>query len=626
VIVGRLEPAVPAARTGVLYGQEPTIGTPTAESQAALTAGRRVASLSRLAAAAAAPFADRSRAAAAAPSPTDRAAAGSAPSPTDRAAAAAAPSPTDRLTGRRDDVTVCLSVQAVRPIAAHPAQRGDHTLPAQTRPASALPPASEGAAGVASELRTGTLSLFEVVLQGVATIAPAFAIIATFQFAVGQAGIAAPLVYLLAFVIVALLAITIGQLAKELPSAGGFSTYVSRAVHPYAGFLTGWIFLIWLPPACAIPAGYFAKAILEPELKSQWGVTVPWWLVTLAVIGVVAMIVYRGIAVSTKILVVLGVLEILIVVALAVSSGIDPGAGGFSLSPFDPGKATSVQGLYLGVVFSIFAFSGWEAVAPLSEETKNPRRNTPRALLGSVVVLGVFFLITSWLFIVGSGVDNVDGIVNATENPIFTLANRLWGGAWVILLLALLNSVIAVALGTFNSGSRTFFALGRTGALPRGLAKVDPKRGTPVNAITVQLAVTLAVFVFILLYGPEDAFALWGLTITLGLILTYIAVNIGVFRYFTTEARARFNPMLHAVLPLLGSLAVAWVFYKSVAPLPPAPGRYAPIVLGVWLALGIAILVFLKLSGKEHWIEEARRAAEIADEDEKPTTPGVAVS
>ncbi len=468
--------------------------------------------------------------------------------------------------------------------------------------------------GIKTELRTGALPLYQVIMQGVATIAPAFAIISTFQFTVGEAGLAAPVVYIIAFVLVFMIATTIGQLAKEIPSAGGFSTYVSRALHPFGGFLTGWVFILWFPPAATILVSYFCNAILEPELKSQWGITVPWWIATIAILVVAIIIVQRGIGISTRTLVGLGLLEIAIVIALAITAISSPGSGGFSAAPLNPANASSAQGLYLGVVFSIFAFSGWEAVTPVAEETQNPRRNTPRALLGAVTVLGIFFAITSWLFIVGLGTNNVNSIVGSTANPVFTLANRLWGGAWIILILALLNSVIAVSVACFNAGSRMFYALGRAGALPRALARVDARQA-PTNAFYVQIVATVGTLVFAAIYGPVDTFALWGLAITLGLILTYIAVNLGVIRYYRTEARARFNPLLHAVLPIVGSLAVGWVFYKSVSPLPAAPAKYAPIVLGVWLAIGVAVLIFQRLTGRTQWLEEARKGAEITEED-----------
>jgi amino acid transporter len=481
-------------------------------------------------------------------------------------------------------------------------------------------PVTRTSTEIRTGLKTGALPLYQVIMQGVATIAPAFAIISTFQFAVSEAGLAAPIVYVIAFALVFLIATTIGQVAKELPSAGGFSTYVSRAVHPFAGFLTGWVFILWFPPAATVLAAYFCKAILEPELKSQWSVTIPWWIATIVLLVIAIVIVGRGISISTKALVVLGLLEIAIVVALAISAVISPGPGGFSLAPLNPGNASSAQGLYLGVVFSIFAFSGWEAVTPVAEETQNPRRNTPRALLGAVTVLGFFFAVTSWLFMVGLGTHNVSAIASSSANPVFMLANRVWGGAWVILILALLNSVVAVSVACFNAGSRMFYALGRAGALPRTLGTVDARQA-PTTAFRVQIVATVATFIFACIYGPVDTFALWGLSITLGLILTYIAVNIGVIRHYLTEARAEFNPWLHGVLPVAGALAVAWVFYKSVSPLPAAPAKYAPIVLGVWLLIGVGVIVSHKVRGDDSWLVEARKAAELIEDDQPEPWP-----
>ncbi len=469
-------------------------------------------------------------------------------------------------------------------------------------------------------LKKGSLPLFHVVMQGVATIAPAFAIISTFQFAVGQAGLAAPFVYLIAFAIVLMIATTVGQLAKEVASAGGFSAYVSRALHPIAGFLTGWLFLIWLPPSAAILTGYFCEAVLEPQLKAEWGVTLPWWIPTLAIVALAVYLVYRGIALSARTVVALGLVEIAIVVVLALCALVSPGDGGVSLAPLNPGNASSGQGLYLGVVFSIFAFVGWEAVTPLAEETQDPRRNVPRALIYSVITLGIFFAITSWLFIVGLGTDDIAKIASAETNPVFTLANRLWGGAWVVLLLAMLNSVVAVSVACLNAGSRTFYALGRTGALPESVARVN-RDGTPTVALVVQVVVTAVLIGVCAVWGSANAFAVFGLTITLGLILAYVAVNAGVLVYYRTTARDRFNPILHGVFPVAGSLAVAWVFYKSVSPLPEGPAGSAPIVIGGWMLLGAAVVLYKKATRDEAWLEKARAAVELAEGDEPEAWP-----
>src|SRR5258706_207877 len=188
------------------------------------------------------------------------------------------------------------------------------------------------------------------------------------------------------------------------------------------------------------------------------------------------------------------------IVALAFSVMASPGLGGFSFAPVNPGNFGLGDNLFLGVVFSIFAFSGWESTGPLAEESKNPKRNVPIGLVGSVIVLMIYFVIVTWGYLVGIGVDKTGSIPTATAFPVATLAQRVWGGAWVFLLFALLNSAIAVSIACFNGGTRTWYAMGRSGVLPTALGKVYPKRKTPINAIHLEVGVQVIAFVCILIW------------------------------------------------------------------------------------------------------------------------------
>jgi hypothetical protein len=245
-------------------------------------------------------------------------------------------------------------------------------------------------ARVTTDLQRNAVGLPGVVMQGVATIAPAFAILASFVFTVSLAGITAPLAYLFAGVGMLLVAISVSQLAKAFPSAGGWYTWIARSLHPRAGFLAGWIFSIWLPPVGVLTFAFFSKTVLEPALKSEYGITVPWWIVTILGLGLVAWATYAGISISEKLLIITGSIEIVIMLALAITGFLNPGPGGFSFAPLNLGNAPGGSGLFTAIVFSIFAFSGWEAVAPLAEESKNPRRNVPIGLIASVIILTVY--------------------------------------------------------------------------------------------------------------------------------------------------------------------------------------------------------------------------------------------
>jgi amino acid transporter len=466
------------------------------------------------------------------------------------------------------------------------------------------------ASGFKSELRTGTVGLPGILMQGVATIAPAFAILASFVFTVSLAGIVTPWAYLLAGGVLVLTAITSSQLAKELPSAGGWYTWIARALSPQAGFFAGWIFTIWLPPVAAMTSAYLAKTVLQPELEAQYSINIPWWIWVVAIVGGVTLLSFRGIALSEKLLIITGSVEILIMVVLALWGLADPGPGGFSLEPLNPGNFGDAPDMFLAVVFSIFAFSGWEATAPLAEESKNPRRYIVFGMIGSVIILAVYFVFVSWGYLVGIGVDDVGKIPDATAFPVFTLATRVWGDAWVLLLFALLNSAIAVAIACFNGGTRTWYGMGRTGVLPKALAEVSPTRKTPDKAIIAEACVCAFALLLMIIFSVEDVFFTWALTITLGLIVMYILANIAVIKYYLTVKRAQFNPLLHLVLPIIASIAVGYVGYKSVNPLPDPPVKYAPLILVGWLVIGALLLFWQSARGNKEWLAKAQLAME----------------
>jgi len=416
---------------------------------------------------------------------------------------------------------------------------------------------------VKTELRENAVGLPGMLMQGIATIGPSFAILASFVFIVSFAGLVTPWAYLFGGILLGLQALSAAQLAKVFPSAGGWYTWIARAFHPRAGFFAGVLFSIWLPPVATLTMAFLAKTVLEPSIKAEYGVDVPWWIWVVAGVALVIFFAYQGISISEKALIITGLIEIVIMVALAFTGLASPGPGGFSFGPLNPGNFGLAGNLFLGVVFSIFAFSGWESTGPLAEESKNPKRNVPIGLVGSVVVLTVYFVFVTWGYLVGIGVSKVGSIPTASAFPVATLAQRVWGGAWVLLLFALLNSAIALSIACFNGGTRTWYAMGRSGVLPKMVGKVNPTRKTPVNAISLQVGVQVLAFVCVLIWGAEDVFFSWANAITIGLVLMYVLCNIGVVRYYLTEGRAQFNPLLHIVVPAVASAAGVVVVWKS---------------------------------------------------------------
>ena len=117
-------------------------------------------------------------------------------------------------------------------------------------------------------------------------------------------------------------------------------------------------------------------------------------------------------------------------------------------------------------------------------------------------------------------------------------------------------------------------------------------------------------FLMMVIFSVEDVFFTWALMITLGLILMYIMANVGVIKWYLTERRAQFNPLLHIVLPIAASGAVGYVGYKSVVPLPDAPVKYAPIIIAGWLVVGGLLLAWQHSRGNKEWLAKAQLAME----------------
>jgi amino acid transporter len=478
-------------------------------------------------------------------------------------------------------------------------------------------PTSQPAPGLHSDLERNAIGLLGATMQCVTHIAPAIAAFFYTTVVVSYAGITAPLAYFVGFLLVLMLGNSLIQLSKHLPSAGGYYTYVSRAIHPRAGFLTSWMYILY-SPLCAGPIYGFFGFILAGELKTAYDIDVPWLWAACILIGapIVAYVQHRGIRLSAEFMLVTGGLEMLIVLALGLSGLISPGPGGFSFAPFNPANIATTAGFALAIVFNVQALTGWEAAAPLAEETSDPKRNVPRSVLLSITLIGVFLVVVFWGLISGFGVDNISAITSSTELPALALAHTLWGPLWWVLLIAFLNSVFAVCLATANVSTRMWYGMARSGSFPKALAKVDPKYKSPTNAILLQLALSIVgALVVGYLLGPDVSFFLIdGLILVIGVTVVYLMANLAVWMFYRGEHRAEFNWLLHGGFPLVSSIVlVLAIFFTFFPPAgygsPPAePYNYAPIIDALWLVLGVIILFWMRARGREEWLLNAGEA------------------
>ncbi len=461
-------------------------------------------------------------------------------------------------------------------------------------------------------LQRDAIGLPQVLFQSITHMAPAAAVAFSIIFAVTYAGGATPLAVILALVACLTVAISIGQLARHLPSAGGLYTFSARGLHPAVGFFVAWGFMLAEPLVAPLLYLIFGN-VIAVFLNNHFGTPLWLWAPFAAVAGVgVWVLVYRGVHISTQTGVYLGAFEIIVFLALAITLIIAAGSNN-TLSVFSPttGNAHGWGSVFAGMVYTVLAFIGFEASLPLAEETKDPRRTIPRAVILSCVLIGVFYLICYYAAMVYFGpnlaADPKNGFFFFNGgDPWDGLAGKVWGPVSILVLLAIVNSAFANSSAGANAASRVGFALGRVGILPRALAQIHPKYKTPYIAVHVQgaLGIVLAIVLGFALSGPLNAFALLGTIATLIIVLIYILTNLSNVLFYWREQRGELNWIWNFIVPIVGTLIFIPVLLAAfgidfaglgISALT-APANAAPWIVLAWLVLGAIVFAYLSTS------------------------------
>jgi amino acid transporter len=276
-------------------------------------------------------------------------------------------------------------------------------------------------------------------------------------------------------------------------------------------------------------------------------------------------------------------------------------------------------GILFGLSFAMLSFTGAEASAVLSEETRDPRRTIPRAVVGSIVVAGLFYLVITYATAIGFGVQEAATKWPASVAGLAAVAPNEASAA-VVLGCAALASLFC-GLGVHITVSRVLFAMGRERVLPAWLGVLHPRWGTPWRAIALDIAVWVLLAAGALLLtsresqvalagGLDDGktgglflftlFAGFGTPLVMGVYLMLGIAGIAHGRR-TGHRSLQVTGVLAA---FVGALAVFGGLYYSFVPA--APGAEIPLQIAMvpWVCLAIA-LVGLALAA---WIRRVRRA------------------
>jgi amino acid transporter len=459
----------------------------------------------------------------------------------------------------------------------------------------------------AGGLRRDAIGLREVAFQSITDMAPGAAIAASIPAGVAFAGGSLPLAVVFALVACLFCAGSVGMLARELPSAGSLATYAARGIHPAAGFLVAWGYVLvgfLIPPLVLLQLGFTTAATINSEWSSYpAGLWWPWAIGGAVIVLAAGLF---GVRTSARLGTVLGLFEIGVFAVLAVFLLFH--AGGHNTASvfttkYTPSAFHGLTGVIAGSVYTILAFGGFEGAAPLAEEARDPQRTIPRAVMLATLLIGLLYVFTTYAVDVAYGPARFSGFTTGTGAASWEgLARSLYGLFWFFVFLAIVNSTIANANAGANVSTRTAFAMGRIGAFPRFLAAVHPRFRSPYLAALVAFVITIAVTLGLGLgYDPVTAFFMVATGLVIILVAIYIVTNAACLGYF---ARGRHggpvNALLHIVVPVLGIIAFvpAWLtaaglkVFSFVAPLAPPLSYMGPGVAG-FMVIGVIYLLFL---------------------------------
>ncbi|ROE48742.1 APC family permease [Klebsiella pneumoniae] len=421
-----------------------------------------------------------------------------------------------------------------------------------------------------------SLKLWEALALSLGMVGPTLAMSGNAQGLIDSVGKALPIVFVLGLIGVALIAYGFIRLTRFYNHAGSAYGLVGKTVGPRAGFFSGFAIMgtyLFFSIGTLAALGAFTNAFLAALFPSS-GFQIP-WIIT-ATVGVIFSWILNsrdGKTVARVLMVIEGLGIVLMLVLAAVIVVHQPATGAEHASLFSL-NGVSFQAVMAGVVAAFLSWAGFEACATLGEETENPKRNIPLALLGSILLTGVLFVGMMYVQTLGFGLS--ESGLNAfknSANSLGTLSQTYVGTAFTLaMLFTAMMSAFAANLSAAATSSRLLFALARDGFGPACFAKMSDKNHQPRNALTLILILSLLVDVVAWLSGKpamgtgnsaRDAYFYFAIIGSVCLMVAYLMIEIGVINFI---ARMGQNiPKWELIMPALGIVIMVMSLYFNVA-------------------------------------------------------------
>ncbi|GLZ40433.1 APC family permease [Actinokineospora sp. NBRC 105648] len=445
------------------------------------------------------------------------------------------------------------------------------------------------------------------------------AIVTTGLAATGRLGL--PLAFVVIALVLAVFSVGYVAMARRVPNAGAFYTYVSLGLGRPAGVGASWVALLAYN---ALQIGlYGAIGPTAAPLLSRWfGVDLQWWVIALIAWAVVAVLGLRRIKHSARVLLVLLAAEVALVLVYTVANFANPGDGSLGFEGLAPADLLGAAlGPLLGL--AVLGFVGFEQSAVFSEQA------SPSAVRRATVIcvggLGLLYTLSSWSTIQAAGPEQV--VAAAAAQPagvLFSLAEKNLG-PWAadVGQVLLVTSVLAALISFHATCSRYTFALGRDRVLPAVLGHTTPRTGQPGPASLSQSAIALIVIIAYAVGGWDpltQLFYIGGTAGALGVLMLLSATAFATVRYLREHedddlrSARRFAPPIAAVA-VTAILVLVVTNYALLLGVPPtSPLRWViPVVFGLVAVAGCAYGVLLRKTRPQVYDAIGRGARALAD-------------
>jgi amino acid transporter len=436
---------------------------------------------------------------------------------------------------------------------------------------STVPPPGGYVSKVDSALDRGKLTVLTVILMVIAAAAP-FTVIAggaTAGWAVtGVLGI--PVAYIAMAAALGIFSVGYTEMSRHIVNSGAFYAYVAQGLGRVTGLGAAGV---------AVAAYNFMQiglyggfgVVASGFLKEPIGVDVPWWACAGVAWAVIALLGVMSIEFSGILLGVLLGAEVLIALVFSVVEVVHPAGGAVSFDTLNPSQLFSA-GTGAALATAVAGFVGFESTAVYSEETRNARRNIPRATYLSLIIIGLLYAFCSWAMSVAAGPANIIG--QSTEHgseTMFVLVGPHLAQIWLYLGHGLfITSLFAALLAFHNTAARYTFALGRERVLPSWFGMTGRRWRAPLWGSITQTLLALAVLVVFAATKVDPfvyLFFWWTVTGGFGVLILMTVTSLAVVVYFARHRDgdlAQVPAWRRFVAPVIGFLILLAVLAVTV--------------------------------------------------------------